>query len=51
MERIPVTPRPDYREKIEQLGFDFHASYWKEEAYYRLRTDEVNRLEHATTEA
>ena len=51
MERIPVTPRPDYREKIEQLGFDFHASYWKEEAYYRLRTDEVNRLEQATTEA
>lgn len=23
MKRIPVTPRSDYREKIEALGFDF----------------------------
>lgn len=23
MKRIPVTPRSDYREKIEVLGFDF----------------------------
>ena len=25
MKRIPVTPRSDYREKIEALGFDFHG--------------------------
>ena len=25
MKRIPVTPRSDYREKIEALGFDFHV--------------------------
>ena len=48
MERIPITPRPNYQEKIELLGFDFHASYWKEEAYYHLRTDEVDKLEKAT---
>ena len=28
MKRIPVTPRLDYREKIEALGFDFHGDYW-----------------------
>ena len=51
MERIPITPRPNYQEKIELLGFDFHASYWKEEAYYHLRTDEVDKLEKATAQA
>ena len=30
MKRIPVTPRSDYREKIEALGFDFHGDYWRE---------------------
>ena len=36
MKRIPVTPRSDYREKIEALGFDFHGDYWREEAYYHF---------------
>ena len=31
MERKYVTPRADYREKIEALGFDFHGDYWREE--------------------
>lgn len=51
MERISITPRPDYQEKIEQLGFDYHSSYWKEEAYYRLRSDEVEKIETATEQA
>lgn len=51
MDRISVTPRPNYQEKIEQLGFDFHAAYWKEEAYYLLRADEVEKLEQATRQA
>lgn len=51
MERISITPRPDYQEKIEQLGFDYHSSYWKEEAYYRLRSDEVEKIETATAQA
>ena len=37
MKRIPVTPRSDYREKIEALGFDFHGDYWREEAIIVLR--------------
>lgn len=51
MDRISVTPRPNYQEKIEQLGFDFHAAYWKEEAYYLLCADEVEKLEQATRQA
>lgn len=51
MERKYVTPRADYREKIEALGFDFHGDYWREEAYYRFTSDEIERLEKATAEA
>lgn len=39
MKRIPVTPRLDYREKIEALGFDFHGDYWREEAYYHFTAE------------
>ena len=51
MKRIPVTPRLDYREKIEALGFDFHGDYWREEAYYRFTAEETACLEEATNEA
>ena len=51
MERKYVTPRADYREKIEALGFDFHGDYWREEAYYQFTSDEIGRLEEATAEA
>lgn len=48
---MPIIPRTDYRESIEALGFDYHIDYWKEDAYYRLTEEEVERLETATTEA
>lgn len=51
MERILISPRRDYQTKIEALGFDFHGSYWREEAYYRLSPEETERLETATVEA
>ena len=51
MKRIPVTPRLDYREKIEALGFDFHGDYWREEAYYHFTAEETACLEEATNEA
>lgn len=51
MERISISPRLDYQTKIEALGFDFHGSYWREEAYYRLSSGEIERLETATAEA
>ncbi len=51
MERVFLAPRPGYREKIEALGFDFHGDYWREEACYRLSSNEVEMLETATAEA
>ena len=51
MERKFVSPRGNYKEKIEALGFDFHGDYWREEACYRLSSNEVEMLETATAEA
>lgn len=51
MKRIMTTPRADYRDAIEALGFDYHMDYWKEDAYYELSETEVEKLETATTEA
>ena len=51
MERKLVSPRWDYKDKIEALGFDFHGDYWREEAYYRFTPEEIERLEKATAEA
>lgn len=48
MERLSISPRPDYRSQIEALGFDFHQDYWKESAYYRFDAREVAVLEEAT---
>ena len=59
MERVAVSPRPDWQAKVEALGFDWHSApgpedpvgqYWDESAYWRLTVDEVDLLEAATTE-
>jgi glutathionylspermidine synthase len=53
MYRINHTPRPDWRKKVEAIGFDFHTIgdiYWDESAYYELTMQEVDALEAATTE-
>jgi glutathionylspermidine synthase len=49
MRRESVGPRPDWRERLETLGFDFHTpagtSYWVEDACYRFESAEIDRLE------
>lgn len=53
MERIALTPRPDWREKMESIGFDFHTLddvYWDESACYRFSAAEVDLLEGVTQE-
>lgn len=53
MRRISISPRNEWKERVEGLGFTFHSldnKYWFEEAYYRLTYDEVLKLESATTE-
>ena len=55
MQRLPVTPRADWRAHVERdLGFAFHtidgAPYWDETACYRLTEAEVDEIEAATGE-
>src|SRR5580658_6854032 len=53
MRREPIAPRPDWPQKVEALGLDFHTGadgelYWWEAACYAFTADEVDILEEAT---
>jgi glutathionylspermidine synthase len=54
MIRKKITPRPDWREKVEELGFTFHsiddAIYWDETTCYAFTYEQVIILEQATDE-
>lgn len=53
MERIPVKERPNWREKMEEIGFTFHSNegvYWDERACYAFSAEEVDRIEEVTEE-
>lgn len=52
MVRIKTTPRNNWQQAVENLGFGFHTTdvpYWDESAYYSFTLDEVDNLEKATT--
>ena len=52
MQRIKTSPRNNWQQAVENLGFGFHTTdvpYWDETAYYSFTLDEVNNLEKATT--
>lgn len=53
MQRLPTTPRPDWRKAVEDLGLTWHTHddgslYWDESACYAFTSDEVDMLEEAT---
>jgi glutathionylspermidine synthase len=55
VQRLPVTPRADWRAHVERdLGFSFHtiggAPYWDETACYRFTAEEIDGIEAATEE-
>ncbi len=54
MQRESRTPRADWIERVESLGFDFHTidgePYWREDICYRFSADEVDVLEEATAD-
>lgn len=53
MERLELNPRPDWKAKVEALGFVFHSAdglYWDESACYRFTAAQVDELESATNE-
>lgn len=54
MKRIGITERPDWREKAEEYGFNFHTMYgqpyWSEDAYYQFTPNQIEEIEDATAE-
>lgn len=53
MRRDQIAARPDWRTRVEALGFDFHtldAPYWVENACYRFESTEIDLLERVGDE-
>ncbi|MEO6804408.1 MAG: glutathionylspermidine synthase family protein [Granulicella sp.] len=52
MQRIPITPREDWQQKVEAVGLTFHTlengdPYWNESAAYEFTAAEIDTLEAA----
>ena len=53
MKRILTSPRENWQEKLEKLGFGYHSVddvYWDESAYYEFDPNEISHLEKASAE-
>lgn len=53
MQRIRLTPRSDWRDQFDDLGFHFHSLdnvYWDETACYRFSATEIDWIEEVTAE-
>jgi glutathionylspermidine synthase len=51
--RRSLQPRPDWQERVEQLGFVFHSTagpYWDESACYEFSADQIDVLEDAANQ-
>src|SRR5438270_3520024 len=52
MQRIPLTPRDNWQQKVESIGLTFHtlengSPYWDESAAYQFTAAEIDTLEAA----
>lgn len=52
MKRIKATERPDYTQRLESVGINFHTHdngdlYWFEKAYYSFDESEITKIEAA----
>jgi len=53
LRRVNCVPRPDWKRKLEALGFSYHSldgQYWDESACYRFSASEIDLLEETTSE-
>lgn len=53
MERVKVTPRSDWKTRVESQGFVFHSLddvYWDESTAYKFQIEEILEIEKATNE-
>jgi len=51
MKRLTVSPRKNWQERMEEIGFTFHtpgSTYWCEDVYYEFSSDQVDHLEAVT---
>ena len=53
MQRIPLTPRPDWQRRVEKVGLLYHTTddgkpYWDESACYTFTSAEIDQVEIAT---
>ncbi len=52
MQRIEIGARPDWKERVEGLGLDYHTTsgkpYWADGTYYHFSPAEIDLLEEAT---
>jgi glutathionylspermidine synthase len=53
VQRETVKPRPDWRRRCEEVGFNWHSMggvYWDESACYAFDAGQIDRLEEVTAE-
>ena len=54
MEKRRISPRPNWKQKVESTGFAYHTfdgeTYWDESAYYIFSESEIEEIETATAE-
>lgn len=53
MERKTISPRNNWQQTVESLGFGFHTAdvpYWDESAYYTFTLPEIEKIEAVTAE-
>jgi glutathionylspermidine synthase len=54
MERIAISPRPNWQAEVEGAGLVWHTAdgkpYWNEAAYYSFSAGEIDTIEAATAE-
>lgn len=54
MRRIELTPRSDWRQRVEAAGMNYHTldgkPYWDESACYRFTRSQIDQLDDATAE-
>jgi glutathionylspermidine synthase len=54
MQRLTITPRPNWPEQVKALGFDFYTQegvpYWVEDACYSFTAAEIDVVEAAANE-
>lgn len=54
MKRIPIKPRENWQEKVEETGLLFHHTaegiWWNESAYYEFNAGQIDELDEAADE-